>query len=133
MEPQASQSQLQQDIVAFLDTKGVSQRKFGELTGVSETTYGTYRRMKSIMGLDVLEKIILAYPEVKEIISKYLGVTGEENITHEANTGEPAVTSADRQMHLDDLRAEIRHLRHVNNVQAEAILNFSRKLGIPQK
>jgi transcriptional regulator with XRE-family HTH domain len=83
-------SDVQKLIVDYLKLKGVSQRKFAELTGVSDTTYGTYRRMSSAMGVDILDKILSAYPDLKGELIKYLTGNKNRNITHMQKNGKDA-------------------------------------------
>lgn len=82
----AIESPLQQIIVDYLDSMGVSQRDIADLTGISDTTYGTWRRMSSAMGLNKLDKILTAYPEVKGVVIEYLSGNTEKNITEESKT-----------------------------------------------
>lgn len=79
----AIESPLQVAIVAYLKSIGVSQRKFAEVTGASETTFGTYNRMTSAMGVDILDKILTAYPGAKQAIIDYLSRNTDENLTEE--------------------------------------------------
>lgn len=82
----AVESELQKLIVGYLKEQGVSQRKFAESTGLSETTFGTYSRMTSAMGLDALDKVLLAYPGLKKMIAAYLTGVSKENGTSEIKT-----------------------------------------------
>lgn len=95
----AIESPLQKLIVTYLEGIGVTQRKFAEVTGMSETTFGTYRRMTSAMGIDALDKILTEYPGLKPLIVKYLGGNTEENVKkHTADTKdtESAVTDEEK-------------------------------------
>lgn len=74
-------SPLQKAIVEYLKEIGVTQRSFGDTLKVSETRFGTYNRMTSAMGVDLLDKIISNYPGVKAIISKYLSGNNDQNST----------------------------------------------------
>lgn len=74
-------SALQQVLVDYLKGIGVSQRKFADATGVSETTFGTYSRMTSAMGVDLLDKILTTYPGARTELIRYLGGNTEENHT----------------------------------------------------
>lgn len=75
------ESQLQRLLVDYLKGIGVSQRKFADETGVSETTFGTYNRMTSAMGVDLLDKILTTYPGARAELIKYLGGNTEKNNT----------------------------------------------------
>lgn len=76
-------SPFQQAVVDYLKKIDVSQRGVGDLTGISETTYGTWARMTSAMKLDMLDKILLAYPGTKQAIIDHLRGNTEKNLTDE--------------------------------------------------
>jgi transcriptional regulator with XRE-family HTH domain len=79
------ESPLQAFIVHYLKGIGVSQRKFSADTGVSETTFGTYVRMTSAMGIDLLDKILSIYPDMKGVLIEYLSRNTDEKSTSVAN------------------------------------------------
>lgn len=82
MEQTKIESEIQSLIVAYLKGIGVSQRKFAEVTGLSDTTYGTYSRMTSAMGADSMDKILTAYPELRKVLINHLTGNNMENNTH---------------------------------------------------
>ena len=85
------ESPLQALVVRFLKEKGISQRKFAEAMDLGETTFSTYSKMSSAMGIDTLDKILSTYPEIRTEIAKYLGVNTEQsgkNITEVAKLEE---------------------------------------------
>ena len=105
----AIESPLQQIIVNYLDKIGVSQRDIADLTGISDTTYGTWRRMSSAMGLNKLDKILTAYPGVKMAVIEYLSGNTEKNITEEQKTMENPefeIALARRMMQMVDEKRE---------------------------
>lgn len=67
------ESPIQKAIVDYLKENGVSQRKFAEMTGASESTFSKYSAMTSAMGVDMLDKILSNYPGAKQALIDYLG------------------------------------------------------------
>lgn len=119
-------------VLKHLEKAYGSDREFATAANISHPLIGKFRT-GSAMNLDTLEKIVNANPEILPEIAKLFSSKTEQKHTDETLIDEPAVSEAERHQHLEDLRSEIKHLRRVNNVQAEAILNFSRKLGIPEQ
>lgn len=80
-------STLQGLIVGFLEGQGVTNRGFAKVTGASSAAFGVYRNMKSAMGIDLLDKILEAYPELRVVIAEHLVGQGtgnsRQNITQE--------------------------------------------------
>jgi hypothetical protein len=74
------ESPIQKAIVDFLKEKGVSQRKFADMTGASESIFNKYSAMTSAMGVDMLDKILSAYPGAKQALIDYLGGRTTEEI-----------------------------------------------------
>lgn len=101
----AIDSPLQQAIVNYLKEQRVSQRKAGNALNVSETTYGTWARMDSAMGLDKLDKILTTYPGVKEAIIKYLRGNTDDNLTGET-----------KNMDIEKLKLEL--------IQKQGVINY---------
>lgn len=65
----------------------MTNRGFAKVTGASSAAFGVYRNMKSAMGIDLLDKILEAYPELRVVIAEHLVGQGtgnsRQNITQE--------------------------------------------------
>lgn len=81
MEQNPIESPLQQAIVDFLVKSKVNQRSVGSTIGVSETTFGKWRAMKSAMKLDNLDKVLSNYTGAREALIEYLRGNTDEKPT----------------------------------------------------
>jgi hypothetical protein len=120
----AIKSPLQQLIVDYLKGKGISQRKFADTTGTSESAFGVYARMSSAMGIDVLDKILTKYPDIKPVLIEYLGGytdKDDKNLQPQQKIDETAVRAELRKM-----REELRLMKKLATTQGEALLHFTR-------
>lgn len=79
-------SEIQRIIIDYLEELGVSQRQFAELTGVSDATYGGYRRMETSIKLDLVDKIVSNYPDLRIRLAGYLTGNNGGNITPKDKT-----------------------------------------------
>jgi transcriptional regulator with XRE-family HTH domain len=117
----AIESPLQQLIVDFLKEKGVSQRKFGADMDVSESALSTYNRMSSAMGIDLLDKIMSTYPDIKHRIIAYLGGNTDKNITAAPFSEEAAVL----RLEVEKYRKAADALARINLMNAQTIAELT--------
>jgi hypothetical protein len=90
------ESPLQAKIVAYLKGLGLSQRKAGDKLDISESTFGTWVRMSSAMGMDQLDKILTEYPGARDIIIDYLRGNTDQKHTGMDKNGEINGKAADQ-------------------------------------
>jgi chromosome segregation ATPase len=138
--PNRIESPLQQAIVDFLTDLKVTQRSFGEIMGVSETTYGPYRRMTSAMGVDMLDKILSKYDGAREALIDYLSRDTDKKPTPAINTSQ----IMDKDFHYrkivnlvedqnDKLEKDIEELRQANDKLKKENEQLSKKVAELEK
>ncbi len=81
MEQKVVKSPVQRIIVEYLSGLGVSQRGFAKATGLSDSVWSKYSLMTSAMSVEVLDKILAAYPGVRVVLNTYLTGNSQSNIT----------------------------------------------------
>lgn len=88
MEQKVVKSPVQRIIVDYLSGLKVSQRGFAKATGLSDSVWNKYSQMTSAMSVEVLDKILVAYPGVREALNTYLTGNKHPNITLRDKTSE---------------------------------------------
>jgi hypothetical protein len=107
VEHNASFSKIQELLIKALDDIGMTQRRFAEeFPDYSTATYGNWRRMVHPMGLDVVEKILSKYPEIRKIVAQYLSGNTEEN-SKNITTGSNQVKKEDTHKEKDVRKATL--------------------------
>lgn len=115
MERNAVKSEIQRIVIEKLDALGMTQRRFAdEFPDYSIATYGTWRRQENAMGLDVLEKILFKYPDLKLTLSEFFGFKNSKNLTAATN--------------IDEVYEDLRALREIALSQQKTIEILSAKV-----
>lgn len=68
------ESPLQKFVCNLLAELVDSNKEFEEKTGITHNMLSNYQSMYNYMGIDKLEKIFSAFPEIQTKVSKFLGV-----------------------------------------------------------
>lgn len=111
------QSELQSFIVECLERTGVTQGTFADATDSSRGRYMHYRHMTSIMGLDVLDKILSTWPDLKIVLAHHLMGNKTENISGNITHTEKTPTNVENDE--DQLRSELQKVKKQLNDSRE--------------
>lgn len=129
MEQNALKSEIQRFVCSKLDDLGMTQRGFTQaFPEYSTSTYGTWRRQEVAMGLDVLEKILSKYPDIKMELVGYLSGNTDKNITDGVK---PAI-SKDEEL-LQVYRDNVAMLKNELKEAKEKIQLLEKQLGDDKK
>lgn len=124
-------------MLEILKEKRIAPTNWEKANGISKGYIKSATEAGRTFGLDIVEKFLLAFPEVDANWLITSNSRDHEKLTPASKVEEPELIYEKEKL-LDDLRLEVkmlreevRHLRDLSSSQAESILNFSRRAGVP--